>query len=100
HEALDPVPMCDPLSGTIAPRQVTLRVGDTVTFRASGPIARCDAPPIAAPAWRWRSSDARVATIDSSSGLSTARGSGQTTVIATLVQDANVAVAAAITVAP
>lgn len=63
----------------ISPQPASLRVGDTVTLSARlGEPRECLPPNLEPAVWRWTSEAPAVATIDSLSGLLTARAPGET----------------------
>ena len=65
----------------VAPASTTLVMGDTVRLSAkyAGPV--CNGATPTAP-WSWRSIDPEVATVDSTTGLVTARTTGSTSITA------------------
>lgn len=79
---------------TVTPASVTIRVGDTVRFKASG--GTCGQPPFT---FFWKTSNT-LASIDSASGFLTALKPGAVTAIATAVQNPAVPGAAAVTINP
>lgn len=94
---LPPMPTV-PLSGcltvvVVSPSNVTLSVGDTIRLHASA----CESP--SAP-WFWKMSDTAVASIDSASGLLSARKPGSASAIAIWSANVNVKGAAAVQVIP
>ena len=99
-DEIEPIRICDLPSPTVTPPSAVVRPGESVTYSASGPILQCDGTRIAAPIYRWRTSDPRVATIDSVTGVATPRDTGQTTLVVRVVQDGNIQGAAAIVVRP
>ena len=81
----------------VTPGQATLHVGDTLRLTVRYPPLLF--PPVHPPGW-WSSSIPTFATVDSVTGLVTARATGATTIVATLRMDANVKGAMLLQVAP
>jgi uncharacterized protein YjdB len=78
---------------TVSPATITLHVGDTTRFVAKGCATESTS-------WRWRVSNASIATVDSITGFLRATKGGSASVIATAVSDPTVMGAAALTVVP
>lgn len=83
---------------TVVPSSVTVSVGDTVRFAAKYDNA-C-APWSSPTQWRWTSSNAERATVDSLTGLATARDTGTVVIVATVRQDSTVASGATVVITP
>jgi hypothetical protein len=81
----------------ITPSQAALRVADTVRLSVRYPADFF--PPIYPPA-RWSSANAAIASVDSLSGLVTARDTGTITIVATLLADPNLKGAMILRVTP
>ena len=82
-------PLCLQEGLSVLPSSATLRPEERFTFQVGGrlPLARCDGSVVPAPSWRWTSSRPLVATIDSLTGVVTARDTGQTLVVVRTVED-------------
>jgi uncharacterized protein YjdB len=69
---------------TVSPATVTVHIGDTLRVAAS--YNDCPGPQ-RTHSFRWSSSNATIASVDSIGGLITARGEGVATIIAELADD-------------
>ncbi|HEY5220122.1 MAG TPA: Ig-like domain-containing protein [Gemmatimonadaceae bacterium] len=90
----DPLACWNDLTVTVTPSSATLNVGDTL--RLVGAVPGCTGA--SAPAWHWYSGAADIASVDSVSGLITARQDGQVLIYGTLLADPSVGGASAITI--
>ena len=76
---------CTLIGVTVSPATANIQVGDTLRAKAHyGPTAQCGG--VAAPDYRWRSSDTIVATVDTG-GLVRAKHFGVASITALLKQD-------------
>jgi uncharacterized protein YjdB len=82
----------------VLPSTATLSVGDTMRLTAIL-AAHCPGGPTTAQ-WRWESGNSALASVDSLTGLVTARAAGTTTVVATATFDSTIAGAATVRVLP
>ncbi|MEP6493158.1 MAG: Ig-like domain-containing protein [bacterium] len=78
------------------PVTASLHPGDTLRVTVSNPA--CGQPNVIH--FRWVTSDAKVATVDSLSGLVTARGTGAATIIAQMVEESSIKGAMVVRVDP
>ncbi len=85
-------------SASVQPSTATLSVGDTVRLTAALPPACAGTLPT--PVWRWSSSDAAVARVDSLTGLVTAVGQGNAAISAAPTFDPTIGGTATVRVLP
>lgn len=90
------VTLCGLVGATVTPSSASLSVGDTLRFRASSSSGGCT--PRGPFIFSWHSSNVSIATVDSISGLVTARSAGTATIVAAATTDAAFAAAAVIQV--
>lgn len=83
---------------SVSPSSVTVRVGDTVRFSATS-HSTC-APWNSPTQWRWSSGNVVRMTVDSLSGLATARDTGTVVIVATSVLDPTVSGAGTAVITP
>jgi hypothetical protein len=91
-------PDCTAEGPRVVPSMATLHPGDTLRATVTLPFCPWDPPVVAT--FAWRSSDTTIATVDSVSGLVSARIVGRTTIIGSLTANRGVQGAMALTVAP
>jgi plastocyanin len=83
---------------SVVPSSVTVSVGDTVRFSAT---SHSTCAPWNSPAqWRWRSGNVVRMTVDSLSGLATARDTGMVVIVATSTLDPTVSGAGTAVITP
>lgn len=92
------LPECIMVGPQVAPPTATLHPGDTL--RARGSVTPCQQETLSDVTFRWRASDTSVATVDSVTGLVTARSAGKATIVGSLTADRQIQGAMALTVAP
>jgi hypothetical protein len=97
-KSVQTVPDCSLPTPLMTPPYATLHLGDTLRARAS--FVPCPQENGIVVAFRWRSSDTTIATVDSIAGLVRARKTGTATIIATLTANTAEQSAMALNVVP